>query len=115
MPLNRVVSVLTEGVTPKQVKRAGRELNARVVALMTWDKVSSSLGGKFDRSYLWQVAMDKRKPSRRLLRALGIIKSERRTGVRIRLSLSDAREIVEYNTVPIDVVNRIRYLMQGAK
>jgi len=114
MPLNRKVSALTGGITAKQVKQCGVELNARVEALKTWDRVSFSLGGKFDRSYLWQVAMDKRKPSRRLLRALGIVKPEKRAGIRVRMSQEEAREIVQFDTVPVNVKNRIRYQM-GAK
>lgn len=111
MPLNRKVSALTGGVTDKQVKQCGAELNARVEALKTWDRVAFSLGGKFDRSYLWQVAMDKRKPSRRLLLALGIVKPEKRTGIRVRMSEAEARAIVNQGIVPVNVKNRIRYQM----
>lgn len=113
MPLTRKVSALTGVVTDKQVAQAVRELNARLEALLTWDKVAYGLGERFERSYLWQVAMGKRRPSRRLLRALAIIKPEKRTGIRVRISLEDAREIVEHNTVPIDVKNRISYAMWG--
>ena len=115
MPSIRKVSTLTGAVTPQQAKRAAHELNARVVALVTWDKVAYSLGGKFDRSYLWQVAHDKRVPSRRLLLALGVVKPEKRNDIRIRMTLSDAREIVEHDTMPANVKNRIRYAMWGRK
>ncbi len=114
MALKRTVSALTGGVTAKQVKQCGAELNARVEALKTWDRVAFGLGGKFDRSYLWQVAMDKRKPSRRLLLALGIVKAERRTDIRIRMTVSDARK-VEQGIVPVNVANRVRYALWGVK
>lgn len=114
MPPTRTVSALTGGVTDKQVAQAMRELKTRLEALLTWDKVAYGLGGHFERSYLWQVAMGKRRPSRRLLRALAIIKPERRTGIRVRMSADEAREIVQFSTVPVDVVNRIRYQL-GAK
>lgn len=114
MATTRKVSALTGVVTDKQVAQAVRELNARLEALRTWDKVAYGLGERFERSYLWQVAMGKRRPSRRLLRALAIIKPERRTGIRVRMSADEAREIVQFNTMPVDVVNRIRYQL-GAK
>ena len=113
MPPTRKVSALTGVVTDKQVGQAMRELKTRLEALLTWDKVAYGLGGHFERSYLWQVAMGRRRPSRRLLRALAIIKPEKRTGIRLRISLEDAREIVEHNTVPVDVKNRISYAMWG--
>lgn len=115
MTTTRTVSVLTGGVTDKQVSRAVQELNARLEALRTWDKVAYGLGERFERSYLWQVAMGKRRPSRRLLRALNIIKPEKRSGIRVRMSMEDAREIVEHNTISVDVKNRISYAMWGRK
>lgn len=115
MPPTRKISALTGAVTAKQAKRAMQELEARKLALLTWDRVSYAMDGAFAESYLWQVANGKRRPSRRLLRALGIIKQEKRTGIRVRISLEDAREIVEYNTVPMDLRNRISYAMWGRK
>ncbi len=115
MPPKRKVSVLTGGVTAKQASQAVRELNARLEALRTWDKVAYGLGERFERSYLWQVAMGKRRPSRRLLRALGILKPEKRNGIRVRMSVEAARHIVDHNTVPADVKNRISYAMWGRK
>lgn len=115
MALKRDISALIGGVTPKQVKQAVDELKGRKSALLTWDRVSYAMDGAFAESYLWQVAHGKRRPSRRLLKALGIIKPETRPGVRVRMSMEEAREIVEWNTVPQGVKNRIRYQMWGRK
>ena len=114
MALKRTVSALTGGVTAKQVKQCGAELNARVEALKTWDRVAFGLGGKFDRSYLWQVAMDKRKPSRRLLLALGIVKPEKRAGIRVRMSKDEAMALVR-GQVSLALENRVRYQLWGRK
>ena len=115
MALNRKVSALTGGVTDKQAERAVYALKARKSAAVTWDDIADELGVKFDRAYLWQVAMGDRPPSRRLLLALGIVKPEKRNDIRIRMTLSDAREIVEHDTMPVNVKNRIRYAMWGKK
>lgn len=115
MALNRKVSALTGGVTDKQAEQATQALKARKSALLTWDMVSHQMPDNFDRTYLWQVANGKRPPSRRLLRALGVIKPERRTGIRVRMSAEEAREIVDYGTIPADVVNRIGYQLWGVK
>ena len=113
MASNRKISVLIDENTPMQ---AIRELQARYAALGTWDKVSFSVNkGEFLTPYIWQVAMDKRKPSRRLLLALGIVKPEKRTGIRVRMSEAEAREIVDRGTVPVNVVNRIGYALWGVK
>jgi hypothetical protein len=50
-----------------------------------------------------------------LLLALGIVKPEKRTDVRIRMTVSDAREIVDHDTMPVNVKNRIRYALWGVK
>jgi len=59
------------------------------------------------------VAQGKQPPSKKLLRALGVVKPEKRTDIRIRMTVSDAREIVDHQTIPLNVVNRIRYALWG--
>ena len=43
------------------------------------------------------------------------LKAEKRNGVRVRMSAEEAREIVDYGTIPADVVNRIGYQLWGVK
>jgi hypothetical protein len=113
MTTTRTVSVLTGGVTDKQVSQAVRELNARLEALRTWDKVAYGLGERFERSYLWQVAMGKRRPSRRLLRALNIIKPEKRSGIRVRITDTEASDLLR-GEVGVRLQAKVRYQL-GAK
>ena len=115
MALDRDISVLKGMPTAKQGEQAIQELKARKSALLTWDKVSFGLGEKYAPAYLWQIAQGKRPASRRLLRALGIVKPEKRTDIRIRMTVSDAREIVDHDTMPVNVKNRIRYALWGVK
>ena len=115
MGLNRNISALKGTLPAKQGKQAMQELKARKTALLTWERVSFGLGGKYAPAYLWQIAEGKRPASRRLLRALGIVKPEKRTDIRIRMTASDAREIAEHDTIPLNVKNRIRYALWGVK
>ena len=115
MPLNRNVTEVTGGLTAKQVSQAINALKALKTHAGAWRKVASDLGGKFDASYLLHVSYGDKPPSRRLLLALGIVKPEKRQGIRVRMSQEEAREIVEWNTVPQDVKNRIRWQMGGVK
>jgi hypothetical protein len=115
MAPNRKKSTLLNLASAKQTLAAEKELNARKSALLTWKAVTFGLGAWCDESYIRQVAMGKRVPSRRLLLALGIVKPEKRNDIRIRMTLSDAREIVEHDTMPVNVKNRIRYAMWGKK
>ena len=50
-----------------------------------------------------------------VVKDLGIVRPEKRNDIRIRMTLSDAREIVEHDTMPVNVKNRIRYAMWGKK
>ena len=109
----RKVSALTGVVADKQVAQAVRELNARLEALLTWDKVAYGLGERFERSYLWQVAMGKRRPSRRLLRALAIIKPEKRSGIRVRITDAEASDLLR-GEVGVRLQAKVRYQL-GAK
>ena len=113
MPPTRKVSALTGVVTDKQVAQAMRELKTRLEALLTWDKVAYGLGERFERSYLWQVAMGKRRPSRRLLRALAIIKPEKRSGIRVRITDAEASDLLR-GEVGVRLQAKVRYQL-GAK
>lgn len=115
MASKRNITEVIGTATRKQAERAAIELNARRNALGTWDKVAFSLAGKFNPAYLWQVGAGRKQPSRRLLRALGIVKPEKRTGIRVRMSVAEAREIVDRGTVPVNLVNRIGYALWGVK
>lgn len=114
MASTSTVTEVTGTLSDKQAERATRELGTSLRAFGRWSKVSESLGG-INKSFLWQVAHGQKPPSRRLLIALGIVKPERRNGIRVRISMEDAREMVDYDTVPFDLKNRMRYLMMGAK
>ena len=98
-------------MTDKQHKQAIELINKHKVG-KTWDVVGAELG--YAPAYLWMVAQGKRPPSMKLLRALGIIRPEKRTGIRVRMSAEEARAIVNLGIVPVNVKNRIRYQM-GAK
>ena len=115
MAQNRKKSTLLNLASAKQTLAAEKELNARKSALLTWKAVTFGLGAWCNESYIRQVAMGKRVPSRRLLLALGIVKAEHRSGIRVRMSAEEAREIVEHDTMPANVKNRIRYAMWGKK
>lgn len=112
MAASRNITEVIAVLGTNQAQRAMSELSARRDALGTWDKVAYSLGDKFNPAYLWQVGAGRKKPSRRLLRALGIVKPEKRTDVRIRMTLADARK-VEQGIVPVNVANRVRYALWG--
>ena len=114
MASTSTVTEVTGTLSAKQAERATKELGTRLRAFGRWSKVSESLGG-INKSFLWQVAHGQKPPSRRLLIALGIVKPEKRNDIRIRMTLSDAREIVEHDTMPANVKNRIRYAMWGRK
>jgi hypothetical protein len=97
-------------LTDKQHQQAIEIINKHKVG-KTWDVVGAELG--YAPAYLWMVAQGKRPPSKKLLRALGVVKPEKRTDIRIRMTVSDAREIVDHQTIPLNVVNRIRYALWG--
>lgn len=89
----------------------------RLVALKSergaWRAVAEHLGANVGEVH--GVATGKRRASRRLLVALGIVKPEKRAGIRVRMSQEEAREIVDYGTMPVNVKNRIRYQMWGKR
>ena len=93
--------------------KAGKRLLALKTEWGTWRDVAEHLSANVGEVH--GAANGKRAPSRRLLRALGIVKPEKRNDIRIRMTLSDAREIVEHDTMPANVKNRIRYAMWGKK
>lgn len=93
--------------------KAAKRLLALKTEWGTWRAVAEHLNANVGEIH--GAATGKRPPSRRLLIALGIVKPERRNGIRVRISMEDAREMVDYDTVPFDLKNRMRYLMMGAK
>lgn len=115
MPLNRNVTEVTGGLTAKQVSQAINALKALKTHAGAWRKVASDLGGKFDASYLLHVSYGDKPPSRRLLLALGIVKPERRNGIRVRMSAEEATELLKHGRVMIDLENRLRYALWGVK
>ena len=93
--------------------KAAKRLLALKTEWGTWRAVAEHLSANVGEVH--GAATSKRVPSRRLLLALGIVKPEKRNDIRIRMTLSDAREIVEHDTMPVNVKNRIRYAMWGKK
>ena len=95
----------------------GTKAAKRLLALKsewgTWRAVAEHLSANVGEVHA--AANGKRPPSRRLLCALGVVKPEKRTDVRIRMTVSDAREIVDHDTMPVNVKNRIRYALWGVK
>ena len=87
--------------------KAAKRLLALKLEWGTWRAVAEHLSANVGDVY--GVATGKRRASRRLLLALGIVKPEKRNGIRVRMSAEEAREIVDYGTLPVNVVNRIRY------
>ena len=97
----------------QRATKAAKRLLALKTEWGTWRAVAEHLSANVGEVH--GAANGKRAPSRRLLRALGIVKPEKRNDIRIRMTLSDAREIVEHDTMPANVKNRIRYAMWGKK
>ena len=93
--------------------KAAKRLLALKLEWGTWRAVAEHLNANVGEVY--GVATGKRRASRRLLLALGIVKPEKRNGIRVRMSAEEAREIVDYGTIPADVVNRIGYQLWGVK
>jgi hypothetical protein len=95
----------------------GTKAAKRLLALKsewgTWRAVAEHLSANVGEVHA--AANGKRPPSRRLLCALGVVKPEKRNGIRVRMTLSDAREIVDHGTMPVNVLNRIRYALWGRK
>ena len=89
--------------------KAAKRLLALKLEWGTWRAVAEHLNANVGEVY--GVATGKRRASRRLLLALGIVKPEKRNGVRVRMSAEEAREIVNLGIVPVNVKNRIRYQM----
>ena len=92
MPLIVKKTEVTRPPSQNQDKRAADALSARRIACGSWRAVALELAEEFDASYLLRVAKMGKHPSRRLLRALGIVKPEKSYGVRIRLSMAEAWE-----------------------
>ena len=103
----RNVTEVTGGLTAKQVSQAINALKTLKTHARAWRRVASDLGGKFDASYLLHVSYGDKPPSRRLLRALGILKPEKRNGIRVRMSRGEAQWLVLHDTIPLDLKNRI--------
>ena len=93
--------------------KAAKRLLALKLEWGTWRAVAEHLSANVGEVH--GAATSKRAPSRRLLRALGIVRPEKRNDIRIRMTLSDAREIVEHDTMPVNVKNRIRYALWQKK
>jgi len=93
--------------------KAAKRLLALKTEWGTWRAVAEHLSANVGEVH--GVANGKRPASRRLLLALGIVKPEKRTGIRVRMSQEEAREIVDHGTMPVNVLNRIRYAMWGKK
>ena len=93
--------------------KAAKRLLALKTEWGTWRAVAEHLSANVGEVH--GVANGKRPPSRRLLLALGIVKPEKRTGIRVRMSQEEAREIVDHGTMPVNVLNRIRYALWGRK
>ena len=91
MALNRKATEVADALGVKYGPQAVNALKALYSDLGGWRKVAARLG-TFDNAYVWQVAHGQKHPSRRLLRALGIVKPEKSYGVRIRLSMAEAKD-----------------------
>lgn len=93
--------------------KAAKRLLALKTEWGTWRAVAEHLSANVGEVH--GVANGKRPASRRLLLALGIVKPEKRTGIRVRMSQEEAREIVDHGTMPVNVKNRISYALWGRK
>ncbi len=63
---------------------------------------------------MWQVAAERKAPSKKLLLALGIVKPEKRTGIRVRMSEAEAFDLTR-GIVSVNLINRVRYQLWGRK
>jgi len=93
--------------------KAAKRLLALKSEWGTWRAVAEHLNANVGEVH--GAYTGKRPASRRLLRALGIVKPEKRTGIRVRMSVEEAREIIDRGTVPANLVNRIGYALWGVK
>lgn len=57
-------------------------------------------------AYVEQVSKGKRPASRRLLLALGVVKPERRSGIRVRMSYAEAEQVAR-GVVPVALRARV--------
>jgi hypothetical protein len=92
--------------------KAAKRLLALKSEWGTWRSVAEHLNANVGE--VFNVANGSRHASPKLLKAVGVVKPEKRTGIRVRMSKDEAREIVEFGTMPVNVKNRIRYQL-GAK
>lgn len=77
---------------PGTHRRAKKALLTQFSLCGSWRAVARELGTSA--GYLALVRTGRRPPSRRLLLALGVVKPERRAGVRVRLTIDDARAVM---------------------
>ena len=92
--------------------KAAKRLLALKLEWGTWRAVAEHLNANVGEVY--GVATGKRRASRRLLLALGIVKPEKRTGIRVRMSKDEAMALVR-GQVSLASENRNRYQLWGRK
>jgi hypothetical protein len=94
----------------------GTKAAKRLLALKsewgTWRAVAEHLSANVGEVHA--AANGKRPPTRRLLLALGIVKPETRSGIRVRMSKDEAMALVR-GQVSLALENRIRYQLWGRK
>ena len=92
--------------------KAAKRLLALKLEWGTWRAVAEHLSANVGEVY--GVATGKRRASRRLLLALGIVKPEKRAGIRVRMSKDEAMALVR-GQVSLALENRVRYHLGGRK
>lgn len=91
-------------MTTPQGKRVMRALKARYGPSFSISSSARDLGTS--KGYLSLVLQGHRPPSRRLLLALGVIKPERRSGIRVRMSYAEAEQVAR-GVVPVALRARV--------
>lgn len=92
--------------------KAAKRLLALKTEWGTWRAVAERLNANVGEVH--GAATSKRAPSRRLLLALGIVKAEHRSGIRVRMSKDEAMALVR-GQVSLALENRVRYQLWGRK
>lgn len=90
-------------MTTPQVKRVMRALKARYGPSFSISSSARDLG--MSKGYV-SLVLSGHRPAGRLLRALGVVKPERRGGVRVRMSRAEAEQVAS-GVVPVALRARV--------
>lgn len=76
----------------RESMRAQEALRTLRTEAGSWEEAGKRM--KTSAGYLFNVAIGRRSPSRRLLLALGVVKPEHRSGIRVRMTRAEAESVM---------------------